>query len=101
MYKINITPIFEKWLTRLKDRKAKNAIIERLVRIESVGHFGDHKRLTENLYEMRLFVGPGYRVYYTFKQEEIVLLLAGGDKKTQSKDIEKAQELLKLLNTEV
>lgn len=98
MYTIKMSDVFEKWLTKLKDRKARTIIIERIVRVESTGHFGDHKRLTEELYEMRLFFGPGYRLYYTVKGDEIVLLLIGGDKKTQSSDIEKAKDLLQQLN---
>lgn len=98
MYAVRMSDVFEKWLTKLKDRKARTIIIERIVRVESTGHFGDHKRLTEELYEMRLFFGPGYRLYYTVKGDEIVLLLIGGDKKTQSSDIEKAKDLLQQLD---
>ena len=98
MYTVKMSDVFEKWLTKLKDRKARTIIIERIVRVESTGHFGDHKRLTEELYEMRLFFGPGYRLYYTVKGDEIVLLLIGGDKKTQSSDIEKAKDLLQQLD---
>lgn len=98
MYTVKMSDVFEKWLTKLKDRKARTIIIERIVRVESTGHFGDHKRLTEELYEMRLFFGPGYRLYYTVKDDEIVLLLIGGDKKTQSSDIEKAKDLLQQLD---
>lgn len=98
MYIIKMTEHFERWLAKLKDRQAKNMIIERIVRVESSGHFGDHKRLAAQLYEMRLFVGPGYRLYYTVKNDEVVFLLTGGDKKTQSKDIEKATALLRQLS---
>lgn len=98
MYTVRMSDVFEKWLTKLKDRKARTIIIERIVRVESTGHFGDHKRLAEELYEMRLFFGPGYRLYYTVKGDEIVLLLIGGDKKTQSSDIEKAKDLLQQLD---
>jgi len=98
MYVIKMTDHFEKWLVKLKDSKARNTIIERIVRVASTGHFGDHKQLAEELYEMRLFTGPGYRLYYTVKHEEIVLLLIGGDKKTQNKDIEKAKALLQQLS---
>lgn len=98
MYTVRMSDVFEKWLTKLKDRKARTIIIERIVRVESTGHFGNHKRLTEELYEMRLFFGPGYRLYYTVKGDEIVLLLIGGDKKTQSSDIEKAKDLLQQLD---
>lgn len=60
-------------------------------------HFGDHKALAANLFELRLFFGPGYRIYYTVKWKEITRLLAGGDKSTQVSDIAKAAELVKEL----
>lgn len=70
-----------------------------LRRIDSmrIGSFGDHKPIQANLFELRLFFGPGYRVYYTVKNERIIFLLAGGDKSTQPKDIEKALALLQTL----
>jgi putative addiction module killer protein len=62
-----------------------------------IGAFGDCKTIDANLFELRLFFGPGYRVYYTIKKERIIFLLAGGDKSTQTKDIEKALALLQVL----
>jgi putative addiction module killer protein len=58
------------------------------------GHFGDHKMIAENLFELRMFYGPGYRAYFTIKGEVIILLLSGGDKKSQADDIRKAKTLL-------
>jgi len=63
----------------------------------TIGSFGDHKTISLNLFELRMFFGPGFRVYYTIQGREIIFLLAGGDKSTQKKDIVKAEELLKQL----
>ncbi|SDE21378.1 putative addiction module killer protein [Desulfuromonas thiophila] len=60
----------------------------------TVGSFGDHKQIGDGLFELRLFFGPGFRVYYTVRGREIIFLLAGGDKSTQKKDIALAQQLL-------
>lgn len=62
-----------------------------------IGAFGDHKIIDANLFELRMFFGPGYRVYFTIRGREIIFLLAGGDKSTQTKDIAKAKELLEEL----
>lgn len=96
-YIVETTDTFDKWLRKMKDRSARIAIIERITRIQSTGHFGDFKAISSDLHELRLFVGPGYRVYYTIRGGKLVLLLAGGNKSTQKRDIEKAKELLKLL----
>jgi putative addiction module killer protein len=95
-YSIKETEQFSKWLKKLKDIKAKVAILRRIDRM-SVGNFGDHKGLGENLSELRITTGAGYRIYYTIKDGEIVILLVGGNKSTQTNDIKKAKELLKEL----
>ena len=59
------------------------------------GNFGDYKFVGSSVYELRVTTGPGYRIYYTQKRDEIIILLVGGDKSSQSKDIEKAKELAK------
>lgn len=61
------------------------------------GHFGDHKRINSKLFELRFFFGSGYRVYYTVRNGEIIFLLVGGDKSSQSKDIDTANNLLNKL----
>ncbi|MCV6607521.1 MAG: type II toxin-antitoxin system RelE/ParE family toxin [Campylobacterales bacterium] len=96
MYLIKQTDIFSKWLSKLKDPKGKVSIIRRINRMKD-GNFGDYKVFGDNLSELRITTGPAYRVYYTVKDDEIVILLVGGDKSTQSKDIEKAKEILKEL----
>jgi putative addiction module killer protein len=94
MYLIKQTDLFSKWLTKLKDIKGKVAILRRIDRIKE-GNFGDHKSIGSEVSELRITLGAGYRVYYTKKEDEIVILLVGGDKSTQSKDIAKAQQLCK------
>jgi putative addiction module killer protein len=81
------------WIKSLKNLKTVTRIETRLDRIAE-GNFGDYKSLGENLFELRLAFGSGYRIYYTIKDNEIVILLAGGDKSTQPKDIEKAYKYL-------
>lgn len=77
------------WLSRLRDRQAKVAVIRRVNRIEH-GNFGDHKFCRHGIWELRIDVGPGYRVYYAQAGQRIVLLLCGGGKCTQNADIERA-----------
>lgn len=74
------------WLNRLIDKRAKVAVIRRVARIEQ-GNFGDHKFCGGGVWELRIDVGPGYRVYYAFSGKRVVLLLGGGDKRTQDADI--------------
>jgi|TARA_R110001606_G_scaffold235088_1_gene382979 putative addiction module killer protein len=93
-YSIKKTDFFDKWLRKLKDTQAKIQILNRIARIESEGYFGDYKEITEELSELRFFAGPGYRVYFTEKDGQIVILLAGGDKSSQQRDIKKAKILL-------
>lgn len=78
---------------RLKDKNTISRILARIYRFEQ-GNMGDHKNIAPNLFEARLFFGPGYRIYFTIRDDVIVLLLCGGDKSSQSRDIEKARQLL-------
>lgn len=90
-YTLFRTPEFDKWFSKLSDKIAKRAINVRLARI-SMGNFGDAKRI-ENISELSVDVGQGYRVYYTIRRKVIILLLIGGDKSTQKADIIKAKAL--------
>ena len=92
MYMIKQTDVFSKWLTKLKDIQAKVSILRRIERVKE-GNFGDYKSIGADVSELRITTGPGYRIYYTKRDDEIVILLVGGDKSTQSKDIQKAKEL--------
>ena len=93
MYIIKQTDTFSKWLKKLKDIQGKVAIIRRIDRMK-LGNFGDHKSVGDGVSELRVPTGPGYRVYYTVRDEEIIILLIGGDKSTQPADIVKAKQLL-------
>ena len=94
MYQVKTTPNFHQWLKKLKDLKGKIAIARRIERMQN-GNFGDVKSLGNSLYELRVSTGPGYRVYFSKRVKRVIILLVGGDKSTQSRDIEKAQRLLK------
>lgn len=74
-------------------------MLARLARVEN-GNFGDCKQIIPGLYEMRFFFGPGLRIYYTVQDQKVILLLTGGDKSTQAKDIKKAEKLLREMEQE-
>ena len=95
-YELRSTKLFNKWFAGIKDRQTKNRILRRVDSM-CIGFFGDHKTISPNLFELRLFFGPGFRVYYIILGGRAVLLLAGGDKSTQQKDISRAKKLLKQL----
>jgi putative addiction module killer protein len=86
------TPVFDSWFRRLRDRLAAARIQARIDRAES-GNLGDCKPVGEGVSEMRVDVGPGYRVYFLQRGTEVVILLAGGEKSTQAKDIAAAKRL--------
>jgi putative addiction module killer protein len=95
-YELRSTEVFERWLSRIKDRETHARIVRRIDKL-TIGAFGDCKALDSGLFELRMFFGPGYRVYYTVRGKEIIFLLAGGSKSTQTKDIAKAAALMKKL----
>ena len=86
------TDEFNAWLKALRDPIGKARIIAR-IRSAEAGNFGDCEPVGNGISEMRIHVGPGYRVYYTFKGKTLILLLCGGDKSSQSKDIRLATEI--------
>ena len=96
MIEIRKTEIFADWLNDLRDRRAKARIQARIDRLER-GHFGDVTSVGEGVSELRIFYGPGYRVYFVQRGTVVVILLSGGDKSTQDSDIVKAKELAKKL----
>lgn len=83
--------VYQNWLGKLRDMTARIAIDRRVNRIE-LGNFGDHKCCRDGVWELRIDVGQGYRVYYAVAGNAIVLLICGGDKRTQSADIDRACE---------
>lgn len=96
MKSLQTTDIFDRWYDGLRDRQGKARIAARLRRVE-LGNFGDVKPVGSGVSELRIDYGPGYRVYLTQRGLEVVILLAGGDKRTQSKDIEAAIEMARQL----
>lgn len=99
-YHVKQTDTYNKWLHKVKDRQAVIAILSRVARIAEDGNFGNYKMLGGGLSELKIDVGKGYRVYYTIRDKQVVLLLAGGDKSTQQADIDAARELMKQIETE-
>jgi putative addiction module killer protein len=96
MKTIYTTEIFDGWFEALRDKQAARRIHARIDRVEE-GNFGDHKSVGDGVSEMRIHHGPGYRVYFTLRGLEIVILLVGGDKSSQTKDIQAAQDLARQL----
>lgn len=92
--KINVdkTDIFAKWLSKIKDRKAKAIIMNHIDRIEE-GNMGKIKSVGDGVFEKKINYGPGYRLYFCKIYKTWVLLLCGGDKSTQNEDINQAKEL--------
>ena len=86
------TEVFETWLRGLRNQQARIRILSRLERIED-GNFGDHRSVGGGVSELRVNVGQGYRVYYTIRRSTIVILLCGGDKSSQRRDINRAQQM--------
>lgn len=93
MFTVLQTEEFRNWLDGLRDLKAQVRIAARL-RLAEAGNLGDWKSLGESLSEMRVDVGPGYRLYFTRRQNVLIVMLAGGDKSTQSRDIKRSQKIL-------
>ena len=85
------TKPFARWFSKLKDVRAKAQIRLRFNKIETDGHLGDYSPVGDGVFELRFFTGPGYRVYFAHEGERIILLLMGGDKSTQAKDIARAK----------
>lgn len=92
MYIIQKTGHFDDWLKGLRDIQAKAKILARLKRVE-LGNLGDAKSVGDGVHEMRIDCGPGYMIYFVRLKGIIILLLVGGDKSTQAKDIKKAKQL--------
>lgn len=96
MIEVQTTELFDAWFKGLRDRRAKVRIQARIDRLE-MGNFGDVAPVGEGVSEMRIFYGPGYRVYFVQKGSVVVVLLCGGDKGSQSADIAKAKDIAKQL----
>jgi putative addiction module killer protein len=96
MFRVETTAEFDRWLDGLRDRQAKAKVATRIVRIEA-GLLGDWKPVGGGVSELRIDHGPGYRLYYTLREQVIVLLLCGSDKRDQEKAIRLAKDLTRKL----
>ncbi|MDX2142715.1 MAG: type II toxin-antitoxin system RelE/ParE family toxin [Rhodospirillaceae bacterium] len=94
MIQVEVTEEFDSWLKALRDLRAKERVFERIRRLRG-GNFGDVKMLGQGLSELRISHGPGYRLYFTQRGTALVILLCGGDKSTQRRDIARAFEMVK------
>lgn len=99
MYIVRETEQFQAWLDLLSDRRAKLRIVARLRRAE-IGNLGDWKSIERGICEMRIEYGPGYRLYFTRRGKVLIIILCGGDKSTQQKDIRRAQRIVGQLESE-
>ncbi|HEY4714536.1 MAG TPA: type II toxin-antitoxin system RelE/ParE family toxin [Aquirhabdus sp.] len=93
MYTLEQLPEFEEWFHDLRDRTIKNRLLARFARLEN-GNLGDYKTIEGQLLELRMTFGGGLRVYFVIRGGQIILLLQGGNKSSQDRDIEKAKQLL-------
>jgi putative addiction module killer protein len=96
MVEIRQTEIYSRWFNSLRDRQARARIDIRIRRL-SIGNPGDVKPVGKGVSELRIDYGPGYRVYFIQRGETLIVLLAGGDKRTQNRDIKKALDLAQKL----
>ena len=93
MYTIEKTVEFDKWLRKLKDFRAKAKILFRIQKIETDEHFGDSEPVGDGIRELKINYAKGYRVYFKESAGKIIILLLGGDKSSQQKDIKRAKEI--------
>jgi putative addiction module killer protein len=100
MFIVRQTQEFQDWLDRLRDLRAQVRIAARL-RLAEAGNLGDWKPVGGEVSEMRVDIGPGYRLYFTRKGSILIVMLAGGDKSTQARDIKRARRILKQLESDL
>lgn len=97
MFEVLLTDEFEGWLESLPDRQTRMRIVAR-IRRAGFGNFGDWRPISGRLAEMRLHYGPGYRLYFTRRRQSVIVILAGGHKGSQARDIAKANEILDVMS---
>ena len=94
--RVEMTEVYRDWINSLKDRAGRARVQVRVDRLAH-GNPGQHRALTGGVYELKIDVGPGYRVYYTERKGVLIVLLAGGDKSSQQKDVDTALALARSL----
>ena len=92
MFTILRSATFDRWLSGLRDRRAVSRIVARLLAAEE-GHLGDVRPVGDGVSEMRIQHGPGYRIYFITRDAELIILLCGGDKDSQRRDIQRARRM--------
>lgn len=92
MFEVRLTLVFTRWLEDLRDSEARNRIVARLRRFE-LGNLGDSKSVGGGVSESRIDYGPGYRLYYVRRAEIVIVMLCGGDKSSQRRDIARAKQM--------
>ncbi len=100
MFTVRLTAEFEAWLDGLQDKKAQVRVAARL-RLAEAGNLGDWKSIAGAISEMRVNFGPGYRLYFTRRGRILIVMLNGGDKSTQAKDIKRARQILQELESDL
>jgi len=100
MIRIEKTAEFDKWVRKLKDIRAKAKILFRIQKLEIDEHFGDCKPVGGGISEMRINYAKGYRIYFKEKEDRLIILLIGGEKSSQQKDIKKAKDIWNKLKNE-
>ena len=93
-FEVRITALFENWLDGLRDRQGRVRMLDRFLRLGD-GNFGNAKSVGEGVHELRMDFGPGYRAYFINRDDRLILLLCGGDKSSQRRDIALAKEMAK------
>ncbi len=99
MYSVEQSRTFKAWLNDLRDAKARVRITARIVMAKE-GNLGDCEPVGDGVHEMRVHVGPGYRLYFTQRGQRVIFLLMGGDKSTQSRDIKRAKAMAEEIDKE-
>lgn len=100
MYEVQQTTVYVEWFQTIRDQVIRGRIAARIERVQ-LGNFGDVKSVGDGVHELRLTFGPGYRVYFMQREERIILLLCGGDKGDQSRDIARAKQMASTLERQI
>ena len=95
-FEVATTEVFDQWIVALKDRQAARLIRQRITRARD-GNLGDVKPVGQGVFEMRIYAGPGYRLYYIVRDGRLIILLCGGSKGSQSRDIKTAHRIAREL----